>query len=89
MTTCTGYYSVYPKDAALRGGGSVFAHCRNYSPAGCADMLDMESYSSCGSCRHFRQGTCGFEGDYSTESMDIMESGDRLYSDYHAGKFRQ
>lgn len=38
----------------------VFANCRHYSPAGGAEIINMENYTMCDSCRHKRMDErCG------------------------------
>lgn len=39
---------------------AVFAGCRHYSPSGSADIMNMENYTMCDSCRHMRMDNkCG------------------------------
>ncbi len=38
----------------------ISVHCRNYSPGGNANIMDMSDYNTCDNCRHQRQDNgCG------------------------------
>ncbi len=68
MLTDAGNYN-YQNDVTVNGtiygdihddAAGVFASCRHYSPAGGAEIIDMENYTMCDSCRHKRMDErCG------------------------------
>ena len=42
------------------GKDDVFTNCKHYSPTGTADVINMENYTMCDSCRHKRMDEkCG------------------------------
>lgn len=59
----------YQDDGAVAGmftgtdsGGSndVYASCRHYAPTGAVNIINMENYTMCDSCRHKRMDDkCG------------------------------